>query len=264
MQTTTLRPGLLVGLKTSIRGNVIFVHRDIEPEHTTDDGKQSATWETEKTINDPTEYKLAVVVRSKVRSLVRSVCASSAFGLLCPEQNASDLENAIAEARPLAAEFNTNSSQTRVQVNVIVGKVADTDVEAARAINAEVSELLAKMAEGVRALDSTAVRDAADMTRDLGRMLVPEARSRAQKAIEVGRAAARVIAKAGDSKAQEIDQVAIRRIMEARTAFLDLDEPAAEIGVPTAEGRVVDLGPDLGSDPKSDSKPDLELTSEAA
>ena len=106
MQTTTLRPGLLVGLKTSIRGNVIFVHRDIEPEHTTDDGKQSATWETEKTINDPTEYKLAVVVRSKVRSLVRSVCASSAFGLLCSEQNASDLENAIAEARRLAAELS--------------------------------------------------------------------------------------------------------------------------------------------------------------
>ena len=38
MQTNTLRPGLLVSLKTSIRGNVSYQYRDIEPEHLVENG----------------------------------------------------------------------------------------------------------------------------------------------------------------------------------------------------------------------------------
>jgi hypothetical protein len=53
MQTTTLRPGLLVSLKTSVTGNVLYARRDVEQEHTLDDGAKSATWETERTLGTP-------------------------------------------------------------------------------------------------------------------------------------------------------------------------------------------------------------------
>ena len=48
MQTNTIRPGLLVSLKTTVRGNVSYQHTDIEPEHLTETGQQLAKWETER------------------------------------------------------------------------------------------------------------------------------------------------------------------------------------------------------------------------
>jgi hypothetical protein len=98
------------------------------------------------------------------------------------------------------------------------------------------------MAEGVRNLDVRTVRDAADRARDIGRMLAPDAQARIQAAIDAARSAARQIVKAGEQAAQEIDQRTIRRITEARAAFLDL-EPAAEVAAPVAEARVLDFEP---------------------
>src|SRR5215831_16187739 len=236
MQTSTLRPGLLVSLKTSIRGNIRYDHRDIEREHLTEDGRQLAKWETERTISDPLEYEAATKVRSKVRSIVSSVCANSAFGLLCPEKSTDDLDNAIAEARRLTDEFNATAKLTRVRVYVIAGRIAPDDVEAVRAINSEVRDLLANMADGIRNLDVKAVRDTANRARDIGRMLTPDAQARIQTAIDAARSTARQIVKAGEQAAQEIDQRTIRRITEARTAFLDL-EPVAEVAVPAVGGR---------------------------
>ena len=259
MQTSTLRPGLLVSLKTSIRGNISYEHRDIEREHLTEDGIQLARWETERTISDPAEYEAATKVRSKVRSVISSVCANSAFGKLCPEKSADDLDAAIAEARRLADEFNATAKLTRVRVYVIAGRIAPDDAEAVRAIKSEVRDLLASMAAGVQNLDVKAVRDAADRARDIGRMLSPDAQARIQDAIDVARSAARHIVKAGEQVALEIDQRTIRRITEARTAFLDLD-PAAEIATPTPEARALDFEPkpEIKSAPASQIRLELD------
>jgi len=142
----------------------------------------------------------------------------------------------------LTEEFNATAKLTRVRVYVIAGRIAPDDVEAVRAINGEVRDLLTDMAEGVRNLDVKTVRDAADRARDIGRMLAPDAQARIQAAIDAARSAARQIVKAGEQAAQEIDQRTIRRITEARAAFLDL-EPAAEVAAPVAEARVLDFEP---------------------
>src|SRR5262249_16783864 len=149
----TLRPGLLVSLKTSIRGNIRYDHRDIALDHLTEDGSQLARWETERTISDPAEFEAATKVRSKVRSVISGVCALSAFGLLCPENSTNDLDTAITEARRLAEEFNATAKLTRVRFDVLAGLIAPDDVGAVRAINSEVRELLADMDEGVRNFD---------------------------------------------------------------------------------------------------------------
>jgi vacuolar-type H+-ATPase subunit H len=98
------------------------------------------------------------------------------------------------------------------------------------------------MVEGIKNLDVTSVRDAADRARDIGRMLTPDAQARIGDAIEAARAAARKIVKAGEQAAQEIDQRNVQRITEARTAFLDLD-PAAEVAAPVEEARALDFEP---------------------
>lgn len=246
MQTSTIRPGLLVSLKTSIAGNVSYRTNDIERDHVDAEGARKAKWETERTIADPVEYEEAGKIRSKARSLIGAVCAHSTFGLLCPEVDADALAAAVREAQELAADFNARAKLTRVQVFVIAGKIAADDVQAAKAINSEVRDLLDRMERGLQAMDVETIREAANKAKQLAAMISPDASVRLQLAIDSARSAARRIVKAGEVAAQEVDKRAIRAITESRTAFLDLDDVQA-VAAPTVTGRALDM--DAGSMP---------------
>lgn len=246
MQVSTLRPGLLVSLKTSLSGNVHYATLDIERDHIGTAGERRARWETLRVIQDPSEHEEAVQLRGKCRSLIIAHCAPSSFGLLCPESSQESLDVAIAAARDIAAAFNRRAKLTRISVHVIAGRIASDDIEAVRAINSEVRDLLTAMDEGLQRLDAKAVREAADKARAIGAMLSPYAAEQVRKAIEVARSAARRIVKAGEEAAIEIDTATLRTIRQSRTAFLDMDDEFqgedVERGVP-ATGRAVDLEP---------------------
>lgn len=238
MYTSTLRPGLLVSVKTSIRGNCNYVTTTLEAEHLVGDMKR-ARWETEKTVLDAAEHERALKVRSLARSAIQTVCAHSDFGLICPEDRADRLRAAVAKARDICAEFNATANVTQVRFNVLVGKVSADDVEAVKAINGEIRDLMDAMANGLKRLDVEAVRAAAIKAKSVGKVLEANAQERVAKAIEVARAAAKDIVKAGETGSAEIDQIAIQRLTEARTAFLDVDlegdtqapAPAAPVAV---------------------------------
>jgi ElaB/YqjD/DUF883 family membrane-anchored ribosome-binding protein len=249
LRSTTLRPGLLVGLKTSVRGNVAYDKRTLEEEHILVGGMARAKWETVRTIDDPAEHEAAEKARSKAGSVIRSVCAKSAFGLLCPESLASQLEGAVTEARAIADTFNATAKLSHVDVYVITGRVAPDDVEAVRAINSEIKELLDTMETGCRNLDPEAIREAASKARSVGAMLPAETQARVKGAIDAARSAARQIVKAGEAAAVEVDAGAIKRIMEARTSFLDLDTAPAEVAATVETARAIDLDPALGELP---------------
>jgi hypothetical protein len=201
----------------------------------TEGGGVRAVWETEKTIADAVEYEAATKVKSKVRALITGACIYSAHGLLCPEDGIENLEKAMREARQHVKEFNAKAKLTRVSFYSISGRIAADDVEAVKAINAELEGLLARMAQGVEQLDVKAIREAASKAKEVGGMLKPELQARIQIAVDVARSAAKQIVKAGETAALEIDRAAIRKIEESRTAFLDLDE-AAEVKAPEATG----------------------------
>jgi hypothetical protein len=259
LRTSTLRPGLLVSFKTSMSGNVKYNTAVIEAEHTTKAGEQKAKWETERVVADIDELEAARKARSKISVLVRSVCAWSAFGLLCPETKADELATAIVEARKVAEEFNASANLTRVNVYVMTGRIAADDVEAVKAINSEVRDLLSEMKDGLKNLDVKVVRDAANRARNLGSMLTQDSEVRVRMAIEAARKAAREIVKAGEVGAVEIDKQAIRTITEARTAFLDLDETKEGVKV-KARGRAIDLSPEDVAYNEENKKRDRELT----
>ena len=251
LQTSTLRPGLLVGLSTAITGNATYKRVEIEPDHITEQGTKEAEWSTRRTIFDPAEDERARVVRSKARSAITAVCSRSAFGMLCPESKAAELEAAIAEARKLADDFNESATLSRVSVYVLTGRIAPDDVEAVKAINSELRELLAAMAGGIERLDVEAVRDAANKARNLSSMLTDDAKARVNVAIRTARDAARKIVSAGEQAAQEIDRVSIRKISEARTAFLDIEDAPADIAAPELDQRGLDLAPEDGGNDNS-------------
>ena len=246
LPTKTLRPGFLVSVKTSVTGNVRYSSRDIEREHEIEGGAKKAVWQTERTTEDPEQHERAVAVRSKARSLVRNVCAESAFGLLCPENRADDLKTAIDEARRIVAEFNEDATLSRVSFDVLAGRIAQDDVDAVRAIAGEVSDLIEAMERGVLNCDVKVIRDAATRAKSVGQMLSVEAAARVQVAVEAARAAAKKIVAAGEQAAQEVDRGAIKLLTEARTSFLDLDD-AVEVQAPAAAGRAIDLDPSVAA-----------------
>lgn len=249
IQATTLRPGLLVSLSTRVVGNVSYRKNVIEPEHITAEGTQQARWETERTVTDPEEHETSKKVRGKCRSMITGTCAKSAFGLLCPLDKQENLERAIVDARRLAEQFNETAQIARIEIYAITGRIAQDDVEAVRAISSEVRDLLDAMADGVRNLEPQAIRDAANAARNLGTMLTPAASERIQVAIDTARRVARDIVKAGEQASIEVDVLAIAKITEARTSFLDIGD-AVDIATPEAEARAVDLAPE--SDPERD------------
>jgi len=124
---------------------------------------------------------------------------------------------------------------------VLTGRIAPDDVEAVRAINSEVRDLMESMADGIDKLDVERVRDAANKARGLSGMLTPDAQDRIAVAIATARSAARKIVAAGEQAAVEIDRTAIRKIEEARTSFLDLDTAPAETTAPELEQRGLDF-----------------------
>jgi hypothetical protein len=238
----TLRPGLLVSLKSSVTGNAKYIPHDRQVRIDAD-GKEITEIETTRIIADPAEFKRAGEVRGKARSIISSVCSSSNFGLLCPERDRETLDKAIAEARKVVSEFNATATLTHVEVFAMIGHIASDDVEAVRAINSEISDLLGKMEAGLKNLDVKAIRKAANDAKEVGQMLTPEAATRVQMAIDTARSAARKIVKAGETAAAEVDLRAIRKISESRTAFLDLGD-AKDVSAPRQEARQLDLTPE--------------------
>jgi hypothetical protein len=223
-----------------VKGNISYGTREIEGTHINEAGEEVARWETTRIIIDPEEHEAAIKTRSKARSMIKTVCAQSAFGQLCPEDRAPELIAAIAEARALAQRFNEQARLTRLSVNVIFGRIAQDDVEAVRAISAELRDLMEDMQQGLANLDVKQVRDAAAKAKQIGEMLSPAARERLEEAVKVARSSATKMAKAGEQVGIEIDKVAIEQIDKARVSFLDIEDEVA-IGTPDVDVRGLDL-----------------------
>lgn len=237
---TTIRPGLLVAVKTSIKGNVSYSKRDIAVE-TFEDGYEKARWETERSIKNAAEQEAATKARSKARSLISGVCSSTEFGFLCPIASRPELDKALAEARKVCDEFNATSTVTKLRFNAVTGTIAQDDYSAVRALRREIAELLTDMKDGLENLDAQGVRESATRLKQMGQMLSPEAEVRVELAIKQVRESCRKIAAAAkDGVAVEIDRLTIQRLSECRTAFLDLDG-TDEVAQPVQAAPALDL-----------------------
>jgi hypothetical protein len=168
------------------------------------------------------------------------------------------LEASIADARTVADRFNATASKSHIEVYVMVGRVAQDDVEAARAIGSEVRDLINQMQAGIANASPEAIREAANKARNLRTMLSAEVAGQVSAAIIEARKAAREIVsrveKAGEPAAQVVAELSTERLKSARFAFLDLDESdAPEVQHEAPTGRVVDL--------EADSAPSLSAAS---
>ena len=256
----TLKPGLLVSLRTSLRGGVQYTRVDIEK--ATDGSAEREKWETTKVVSNLEEHERATKVRGKVGALIRAVCVPSAFGYICPIDREADLDKAIEKAKELARAHSA-TSPCRVEVYTLKGRIAQTDDEAARAISGELRELLDEMGSSIAAGKVTEAREAASKAKKMGAMLSDETAEKVGKAIEEVREVAREIVKKlsdGADAAEAVRDVQLKALDAARFAFLDLDVPLLPAGdtaaLPSATARGLDLDgdetPAVASEPTVD------------
>lgn len=243
-----LKPGYLVSLKTSVKGGIHYFRRDVEADHLRADGQKIAKWETTRAIENPEEFEKAIRWRNKARSLVISACVPSAFGLLCPTDRRAELDKAIEDAHSVVNSFNREAVDSRIEVFVLMGRVAQDDEEAARAIASEVRDLLDEMRAGIDAANPEKIREAANKARTMNAMLSDDAAGKVTAAISEARLAARAITKrvgkAGEEAAKVVAEVSVKAIKSARFAVLDLPSDTVEVApvesVPQA-GRDLDF-----------------------
>jgi|SRR5215472_893147 len=240
---TTIRPGLLVHVSTSIKGNVSYDVTRLGTKQTVEG--EIEEWDTKRLTRDVDEQERASKARSLARSKIQSVCIPiEPGGLLCPQDRADQLALAEAEALRIVEEFNDSAQITRLTFRVVTGSIAPSDARAIKMINQELRDLMESMAEGMASLDVKKIREAADRATQVNKMLPSETGEQVKKAIELARKTATDMRKAAEVGAAEVDQVAIARIQEARTAFLDLDDNQGTIGEVEHAGRSLDLAPE--------------------
>lgn len=231
-KASVIRPGLLVSVKSSLVGGVSYQRIDLDVDtganaNAGTDAADVARWETIRTIEDPAEHERATKARAKALSMIRKECSTTAFGLLCPVDNEGALDAAIVAARKIADEHNSEATHTQIGIFVLKGRVASDDAEAARAITSEIAGLVVAMDRGISALDSSAIREAANKARDMAGMLGEAAKASVDKAIVQARAAARMIVKRiekdGEAAAIVLADIQRGQIESARITFLDLE-----------------------------------------
>lgn len=197
----TVKPGMLVSLKSTISGNVQYRRNTIESEHVTESGELHGRWETEKRVQDAAEHDRAKKVRSDARNAISLVCSNSSFGLLCPMENEAALLAAIAKAQSMVEEFNATAKLSTISVFVMTGRISENDDQTTTAINSEILDLLMAMADGLDAKDVKLARDACNRAVNLSDMLTPDAAGNLQSAIDATREACRYIVRNGSGGA---------------------------------------------------------------
>ncbi len=152
----------------------------------------------------------------------------------------------LAGALSICAGFLALSAVTAFW-QVLVGRIAQDDAEAARAIGNEIRELLDQMRDGIAAADPAVIREAATKAKNIAGMLSPDVGAKVSAAIKEARDTARAmvkrIEKAGERAADVVAQCSTARIEAARFAFLDLDD-AVTVTPEAPAARGLDLQPD--------------------
>lgn len=227
-KSMVLKPGLLVSLKSSIKGGVAYTRKDLEGT----EGAKLERWETTKIVDDPEELERATKVRGRCRSLITSICTNTQFGLICAVADEADLDQAILDSRASAEAFNETAKTIHVDVFVLRGRIAESDNEATRAIASEMKGILDEIKQGIADCNANDIRHAANRARAIGKMLDEETGKKVTEAIAQARAAAREIVKqvsaGADKTTVVLDTIKMELIDTARYAFLDLEESATE------------------------------------
>jgi hypothetical protein len=249
MPTVTLKPGLLVSIRTRHQGGVKYDRVDLTADASVvSDKAEVSRWETTKIVDDVEEFDRASKVAGKCGSLIRAICAYSEFGYLCRADREAELDEAIADARRRAEDFNASAKTTRVSVFALKGRIAESDAEAAKAVGADLLALIEGMQTGVQTMNVKDIRDAANKARKLVTMVDEATAKRVKDAVDQARDIATELRKKLDNGAsgvaeatEYVQAVDLTALASARAVFLDLEEPVGRVVAAVPMGSEIDI-----------------------
>ena len=260
-----LRPGFLVSLSTRVEGGVVYSRQDLD-QHA-EGAADVARWETERRILDKAEFEAAGATRGKIRSLIRSVCSWTPFGLICAEEDEPKLDEKIAASQAIADQFNGGAQHSKVKFATLRGKIAETKQEAVTAVRDEIAALVRDLEAATRLGRVDTIRDVAARATQMGRLLEvkSDARGKLDKAVSYARRIARDVVKRVEKGGEQIaDVLAGEKFSAIAAARFTFDEEIeTQGGEDTGEslpavnaGRFADLGED--EDPEPEPEPELD------
>lgn len=160
----TLRPGMLVAVRTKIEGgHETARHKVLREVLPAGDGGGDGLYEKteiERRVADVEEFERACKARASARYAIARVCLPSDFGLLCV-LGQDVLDAAIRDADAICRTFNDTARYSKIRCWVLVGSIAESDTAAQQALMGELREAIGAVREAVRLRDPGAIRDAA-------------------------------------------------------------------------------------------------------
>lgn len=241
-KTTTIKPGILIALRSNVVGGVSYKRDDIASDEPTEaeNGESAKTsvevWKTIKVTTDPEEHARAGNIRGLALYEVTKNCMRTSFGMIASQALETELDAGYARATKMVAEFNATAKYTKIRFGMLKGRIAANDEEAVKAITSEIGALVANMNESIDKLDVKGIREAASKAASIAAILGDEEQRTVTAAVEAARMAARMIVKRiatqGEPAAKVLADMQRGALERARIAFLDLDErtdaPAGE------------------------------------
>lgn len=233
MGIRVLKPGLLVSLRTSLKGGIAYERAELEAPAPATETEDVARWETTRVIDDKAEYDRGSKLQGKVSGMIRNRCIETEnLGLLCPKDREDELDKAVADAQALVDEFNTSTRHSMLTVWAVKWRMAEDEEEATAALAAEVRGLLDQVDRGIRDVNVETIRAAATRAKYVGKMLDGKQAEQVTEAVLAARKAATTIArrveKLGEDAEVVMAELKTEPIATARFAFLDLEEHASE------------------------------------
>lgn len=228
MQTHVMVPGILVALKRQVSGGVTYTRDLVE----SSEDEKIMRWEGTRYMDDPEERKKAVEVAGAASRLISRLCVRTSFGMLCPTERESELNQAVVEMRAMVSSWNDKARYSFIHVSAIKGRIADNDEEAIRAILQEARELLDRMDQGLSENDVKLIRDAANKAKKLSEMMVSDTSGQIDDALAAARRAARAIVKKAESTNKRVASAIVKAEREAfdaaRFAFIEASDETIE------------------------------------
>jgi hypothetical protein len=224
-RTIALRPGLLLSLSTCLQGGVQYTREDLA--HEKNGAEERTEWKTEKLVADADELERATRTRGRVRSLIRSACVPTPFGMIFSPDNEGVLDARIAEAETLCAAFNAGAVHTQVQFRTLRGRIAENTQEAIAAVRGEIQTLLGELEYALTAGRVTGIREVAQRATQMGRLLEEgtEARSVLERAVKESRRVATELVKRVEEGAAATAEILasanLKLVSTARNTFSD-------------------------------------------
>ena len=195
-QEFALKPGVLVVVKSSVRGGAEYDRQELSTDGLDPAGaKQIRSWQTVQRVSDPDELAEARRVRGYAVGAIWNRASVTPYGLIVSDDRLEALAEAVERARERVDAFNAKARHVRVTLRVLKTRLVPE--EASEAFEAEAEETLEDLEARVDAesLDVEETRKAADRATALAEVLDGSLASRVLAKIQEARAAATAAAR---------------------------------------------------------------------